>query len=109
MSVASASSRLDASSDHSSFNNPFHNDAGIDHIARHVALSRSRSARMISLLSREDRRRCRNSLAREAKFSSPSSSALRRISLCSASADRPWAAALRLSERTHLLGHIPDG
>ena len=80
---------------------PFHNDAtSIDYLARHAALSRSRSARMISLLSMEDRRRCRSALAREAKSCSPSRSALRRISLCSASADRPWAAALRFSERT---------
>ena len=55
---------------------------------------------MTLLLSMEDRRRCRSALAREAKFSSLSRSAMRRISLCSASADWPWTAALRLSART---------
>ena len=41
---------------------PFHDDAGIDHITRHLGLFRSRPARMISLLSMEDRRRCRSFL-----------------------------------------------
>lgn len=77
----------------------FQNGSGIDDIALQGTLSRSLSARMVSLPSMEDFRRSRNSLAREAKFCSPSRSTLRRISLCSASTERPWAAALRFSER----------
>ena len=78
---------------------PFHNDVGIDHIAIQVTLSRSLSARMISLLSMENVGRFRNSLAREAKSCSPSRNTLRRMSLCSASAERPWGEALIFSER----------
>ena len=82
------------------FYEPFRNDARIDGIALHYELSRSRSARMTSLLSTEDRRRGLNLMTREAKFSSLSSSTRRKISLCSASADRPRTAALCLSART---------
>ena len=77
----------------------FQNGSGIDDIALQGTLSRSLSVRMVSLLSIEDFRRIRNALAREAKFCSPSRSTLRRISLCSASTERPWAAALPFSER----------
>ena len=76
-----------------------HKNRGIDDIALQVALSRSLSARMVSLLSIEDFRRSRNSLAREAKFCSLSRSTFRGISPCSASAELPSAAALLFSDR----------
>jgi hypothetical protein len=66
----------------------------------HAAPSRSRSARMISLTLTVERRRSRRIFARASKSSAPSRSASRRISRCSASADRPCAAARCFSDRT---------
>ena len=68
---------------------PLHHDAGIDHIAGHAAPSRSRSARIVSLLSTDEQSRRRSAAARAAKCSSVPSSEVLRISRCSASADRP--------------------
>ena len=81
-------------------NQPLNSDAGIHHIPSHVALSRSRSARITMLLSTEERSRRRNAAARATKSSFVPSSVARRISRCSASADRPLAAARRLSAPT---------
>ena len=79
---------------------PLHHDASIDDPADHAVLSLSRSARIVSLLSTDERNRRRNAAARAAKSSSVPNRDARRISRCSASADRPLAAALRLSAPT---------
>ena len=70
------------------------------HVAVHAAVSRSRSIRIVSALSIDDRSRRRNALARAAKSSGLPNNDARRISRCSASVDCPLAAALRLNALT---------
>ncbi len=72
----------------------------LHHKTRHQVGPRSRSARMSVLLSTQELRRRRRCLAFSANSASPSSNAARRISRCSASAERPCAAARCLSART---------
>lgn len=76
---------------------PFHDDARVDDIRCHAAWSRSRSRRTVSVLSMSERSRPRRALARSEKLSVLDDSAARRISRCSASAERPCARARRFS------------
>ncbi len=100
MSVMRLSRRLTASFRESFAHEPFHGDAGVDD---HLAPSRSRSARMISLMSTVEWRRPRKIFARREIVGSLPKRLAEDLAMFGLP-DRPCAAARCLSDRTSSAG-----